>query len=102
MLKWLRMFVNTYGVFLRGIFSRKINRQRGRLFMTIGPKSDREIIDDLKFKLSKLEAEQEKLQKEMDRIERDKKAILDEMALHTSKDYEQNMLQLVYEQRHKN
>ena len=69
--------------------------------MTIGPKSDREIIDDLKFKLSKLEAEQEKLQKEMDRIERDKKAILDEMALHTSKDYEQNMLQLVYEQRHK-
>ena len=70
--------------------------------MTIGPKSDREIIDDLKFKLSKLEAEQEKLQKEMDRIERDKKAILDEMALHTSKDYEQNMLQLVYEQRHKN
>ncbi len=69
--------------------------------MTIGPRSDREIIDDLKFKLSKLEAEQEKLQKEMDRIERDKKAILDEMALHTSKDYEQNMLQLVYEQRHK-
>ncbi len=71
------------------------------MYMTLGPKSDREIIDDLKFKLNKLEAEQEKLQKEMDRIERDKKAILDEMSRHTSKDYEESMLQLVYEQRHK-
>ncbi|MCR5097685.1 MAG: hypothetical protein K6B14_01915 [Lachnospiraceae bacterium] len=69
--------------------------------MSIGPKSDKEIIDDLKFRLHKLEAEEEKLQKEMDRLAREKRAILEEISMHSSKDYEADMLQLVYEQRHK-
>ncbi len=69
--------------------------------MPIGPQSDKEIIDDLKFRLYKLEAEEEKLQEEIQRINREKRAILNEMSRHSTADYEQNMLELVYEQRHK-
>ncbi len=69
--------------------------------MAIGPKTDREILDDLKFRLHKVEVEEEKLQKEIDRLQREKRAILEEMSMHSSKDYEENMLQRVYEQRHK-
>ena len=48
-----------------------------------------------------MEVEEEKLQKEIDRLQREKRAILEEMSMHSSKDYEENMLQRVYEQRHK-
>ncbi len=69
--------------------------------MSIGPQSDKEIIEDLKFKLYKLESEEEKIQKELDRIGREKRAILDEMSRYSNADYEQSMLELVYEQRHR-
>ena len=63
--------------------------------------SDREIIDDLKVKLKKLEAEEKRLRDELSHIEGEKKQILDQLAEHSSESYEENMLQLVYEQRHK-
>ncbi len=69
--------------------------------MSIGPQNDKEIIEDLKFRLYKLESEEEKLQKELERIGREKRAILDEISRHSNVDYEQNMLELVYEQRHR-
>ncbi len=69
--------------------------------MPIGPQSDKEIIEDLKFKLYKLESEEEKLQEEIQRIGREKRAILEEMSRHSNVNYEQNMLELVYEQRHR-
>ena len=69
--------------------------------MAIGPQNDREIIEDLKYKLKKLEAEEEKLQKEIQRIGQEKRVILEEMSRHSNANYEQNMLELVYEQRYK-
>ena len=63
--------------------------------------SDREIRDDLKKKLQKLDLEEKKLKEEIDRIETEKKKILDQLAEHSDASYEESMLQLVYEQRHK-
>lgn len=63
--------------------------------------SDREIRDDLKLKLQRLETEEKRLKDELAHIEGEKKQILDQLAEHSSESYEENMLQLVYEQRHK-
>ena len=63
--------------------------------------SDREIRDDLKIKLQKLEAEENKLKTEIEHIETEKRKILNQLAEHSSESYEESMLQLVYEQRHK-
>ena len=63
--------------------------------------SDREIRDTLKIRLQKIETEVKRLQEEISRLEGEKKQILSEIADHSDAAYEENMLQLVYEQRHK-
>ena len=63
--------------------------------------SNREIRDELKVKLRKLEADEKKLQDEIAHIQTEKKKILTQLAEHSDATYEENMLQLVYEQRHK-
>ncbi len=63
--------------------------------------SEKEVRDDLKIQLKRIEAEEQKLQDEIERLERDKKKILTQLSEHSNENYEQNMLQLVYEQRHK-
>ena len=63
--------------------------------------NDREIIDDLKMRLEKIETEEKQLRAEISRLETEKKQILDQIADHSDEKYEENILQLVYEQRHK-
>ena len=64
--------------------------------------SDREIRDSLKIRLQKIETEVKRLQDEISRLEGEKKQILAEIADHSDAAYEENMLHLVYEQRHMN
>ncbi len=64
-------------------------------------KSQREIRDELKGKLRMLEQEEQKLKDEIDIIAGEKKKILSEISKHSDENYEENLLHLVYEQRHK-
>ncbi len=63
--------------------------------------SEREIRDTLKIRIQKIETEVKRLQDEISRLEGEKKQLMKEMAEHSDASYEENMLQLVYEQRHK-
>ena len=62
-------------------------------------RTNKEIIEDLKVELSSLEAEEEQLRKDIERIEGKKKQILEEIAQHSDEKYEEDMLALVYQQR---
>ncbi|MBE5907935.1 MAG: hypothetical protein IKR14_07895 [Lachnospiraceae bacterium] len=64
-------------------------------------RTNKEIIEDLKVELSSLEAEEEQLRKDIERIEGKKKQILEEIAQHSDEKYEEDMLALVYQQRRK-
>lgn len=64
-------------------------------------RTNKEIIEDLKVELSSLEAEEEQLRKDIERIESKKKQILEEIAQHSDEKYEEDMLALVYQQRRK-
>jgi predicted phage gp36 major capsid-like protein len=64
-------------------------------------RTKKEIIEDLKVELSSLEAEEEQLRKDIERIEGKKKQILEEIAQHSDEKYEEDMLALVYQQRRK-
>ena len=64
-------------------------------------RTNKEIIEDLKVEFSSLEAEEEQLRKDIERIEGKKKQILEEIAQHSDEKYEEDMLALVYQQRRK-
>lgn len=64
-------------------------------------RTDKEIIEDLKVELSKLENEAEQLRKDLDRIEGRKKQIMQEIADHSDEKYEEEILAQVYQQRRK-
>ena len=73
----------------------------GGVYMLSDAYSDSEIRDTLKIRLQKIETEVKRLQEEISRLEGEKKQILSQIADHSDAAYEENMLQLVYEQRHK-
>ena len=64
-------------------------------------RTNKEIIEDLKVELSSLEAEEEQLRKDIERIEGKKNQIMKEIAEHSDEKYEEDMLAQVYQQRRK-
>lgn len=64
-------------------------------------RTNKDIIDDLKLQLSRLDDEAEQLRKELERIEGKRNQIMKEIAEHSDEKYEADMLQQVYEQRRK-
>ena len=63
--------------------------------------SNKEMIEDLKVKLNKVQSDRKKLEEELGRLQAEEKRILDEISGLSDTKYEENMLQLVYEQRKK-
>lgn len=62
---------------------------------------NQEIIHDLKMDLQRIQAEKEKLEAELSRLSGKETHILEELAKFSDEKYEEDMLQLVYEQRKK-
>ncbi|MBO6215918.1 MAG: hypothetical protein J6N76_10405 [Lachnospiraceae bacterium] len=60
---------------------------------------DRDIVENLKLELSRIEEELQRAKSEVDRLNVRKKTILDELANHTDERYEEEMLTRVYNQR---
>ncbi|MCR4998413.1 MAG: hypothetical protein K6A05_01075 [Lachnospiraceae bacterium] len=64
-------------------------------------RTNKDIIDDLKLQLNRLDDEAEQLRKELERIEGKRNQIIKDIAEHSDEKYEADMLQQVYEQRRK-
>ena len=64
-------------------------------------RTNKDIIEDLKLQLSRLDDEAEQLRKELERIEGKKVQIMKEIAEHSDEKYEEDMLTKVYQQRRK-
>lgn len=64
-------------------------------------RTNKDIIEDLKLQLSRLDDEAEQLRKELERIEGKKNQIMKEIAEHSDEKYEEDMLAQVYQQRRK-
>ena len=69
--------------------------------MSFDSLSNKEMIEDLKFQLNKVQTERKKLEEELSRLQGEEKHILDEISKLSDTKYEADMLQLVYEQRKK-
>lgn len=63
--------------------------------------TNKEMIEDLKIELSKVQSEKSKLEEEIKRLQGEEKRILSEISGLSDTKYEADMLQLVYEQRKK-
>lgn len=63
--------------------------------------SNKEMIEDLKVQLNKVQSERKKLEEELRRLQVEEKRILEEISGLSDTKYEESMLQLVYEQRKK-
>ena len=64
-------------------------------------RTNKELIEDLKLQLHRLEEESDQLHKELERIEGKKIQIMKEIAEHSDEKYEEDMLSKVYQQRRK-
>ena len=64
-------------------------------------RTNKELIEDLKLQLHRLEEEADQLHKELERIEGKKIQIMKEIAEHSDEKYEEDMLSKVYQQRRK-
>ena len=62
---------------------------------------NKELIHDLKLELQSIQAEKEKLEAELSRLAGKENHILEELGKFSDEKYEEDMLQLVYEQRKK-
>lgn len=62
---------------------------------------NKEVIHDLKLELKSVQAEKEKLEAELSRLAGKENHILEELGKYSDEKYEEDMLQLVYEQRKK-
>lgn len=62
---------------------------------------NKEIIHDLKVDLQRIQAEKAKLEEELNRLSGKEKHIIEELGKFSDEKYEEDMLQLVYEQRKK-
>jgi len=62
-------------------------------------KTQREVIEDLKIELARLEGEEKRLEDELDIIRSQKKQILDQLSENSDEKYEEDMLARVYQQR---
>ena len=62
---------------------------------------NKEVIHDLKLELQSIQAEKEKLEAELSRLAGKENHILEELGKFSDEKYEEDMLQLVYEQRKK-
>ncbi|MCR5546594.1 MAG: hypothetical protein K6F30_09000 [Lachnospiraceae bacterium] len=63
--------------------------------------TNKEMIEDLKLQLQKVQMEKKKLEEEINRLQGEEKRILGEISKLSDTKYEADMLQLVYEQRKK-
>ncbi len=63
--------------------------------------TNKEMIEDLKMQLSRVQTDRKKVEEELKRLQGEEKRILDEISGLSDDKYEQDMLQLVYEQRKK-
>lgn len=63
--------------------------------------TNKEMIEDLKMQLSRVQMDRKKAEEELKRLQGEEKRILDEISGLSDDKYEQDMLQLVYEQRKK-
>mgnify|MGYP006988873060 CR=1 FL=1 len=61
--------------------------------------TNREAIDDLKFRLKRVQAEKARLEDELSRINGEEKSILKQLGQFSDEAYEEDMLAKVYEQR---
>ncbi len=61
--------------------------------------TNKEAIDDLKFRLQKIQTEKARLEDELSRINGEEKLILQQLAQFSDEKYESDMLELVYQQR---
>ena len=64
-------------------------------------RTNKDIIDDLKLQLSRLDDEAEQLRKELERVEGRRNQVMKEIAEHSDEKYEEDMLSKVYQQRRK-
>ena len=62
---------------------------------------NKEVIHDLKLELQSIQAEKAKLEAELSRLAGKENHILEELGKYSDEKYEEDMLQLVYEQRKK-
>lgn len=62
---------------------------------------NKEAIHDLKIELQSIQTEKERLEAELNRLAGKENHILEELAKYSDEKYEEDMLQLVYEQRKK-
>ncbi|MCR4796981.1 MAG: hypothetical protein K5853_00850 [Lachnospiraceae bacterium] len=61
--------------------------------------TNKEAIDDLKFRLQKIQTEKARLEDDLSRINGEEKLILQQLAQFSDEKYESDMLELVYQQR---
>ena len=61
--------------------------------------TNKEAIDDLKFRLKKIQTEKARLEDDLSRINGEEKLILQQLAQFSDEKYESDMLELVYQQR---
>ncbi len=61
--------------------------------------TNKEAIDDLKFRLQKIQTEKARLEDDLSRINGEEKMILQQLAQFSDEKYESDMLELVYQQR---
>lgn len=59
-------------------------------------------VERLKKELRSIEAEEERIKRELATLNSKKQTVLKELGKYNDEKYEENMLQLVYEQRHQN
>ena len=61
--------------------------------------TNKEAIDDLKFRLQKIQTEKARLEDDLSRLNGEEKMILQQLAQFSDEKYESDMLELVYQQR---
>ena len=61
--------------------------------------TNKEAIDDLKFRLQKIQTEKARLEDDLSRVNGEEKMILQQLAQFSDEKYESDMLELVYQQR---
>ena len=61
--------------------------------------TNKEAIDDLKFRLQKIQTEKARLEDDLSRVNGEEKLILQQLAQFSDEKYESDMLELVYQQR---
>lgn len=62
-------------------------------------RTDRDIVEDLQLRVKELDSEIKMKQEELDALRAEKAKCLKEMGEHSDEKYQQDMLEMVYEQR---